>query len=74
MGCEEMIRQPKRNSLNTNASLCQSEIKRICSLNERFFNDIDLTAQENTFLIWLCGWDNWTFDALISVLEKVKEG
>lgn len=68
-----MIKQPKRENRSVNDSFYKSETERISVLNEKFFDDIDLTAQENTVLVWLCGLDHRTFDAVVSVLEKVKE-
>ena len=68
-----MIKQPKKESQNVNDSFCQMGTERISVLNAKFFGDIELTAQENTLLVWLCGLDHRTFDAFVSVLEKVKE-
>lgn len=68
-----MIKQPKMESRNVNDSFCQMETERIHMMNEEFFGDIKLTEQENTVLVWLCGLDHRTFDAMVSVLEKVKE-
>lgn len=68
-----MIKQPKRENRSVNDSFYKSETERIHVLNEKFFNDIELTEQENTVLVWLCGLDHRTFDAVVSVLEKVKE-
>lgn len=68
-----MIKQPKRVNQNINDSFWQMETERIRVLNEKFFGGIELTAQENTVLVWLCGLDYRTFDAMVSVLEKVKE-
>lgn len=65
-----MIIQPNKEKRNVNEAFYKSERQRIAELNNRFFRDIDLTEQENKLLVWLCGWDDWTFDALISVLEK----
>lgn len=68
-----MIKQPKRASRNVNDSFYKAETERIRILNEKFFGGIELTEQENTVLVWLCGLDHRTFDAMVSVLEKVKE-
>ena len=68
-----MIKQPKRVNQNINDSFWQMETERIRVLNEKFFGGIELTAQENTVLVWLCGLDYMTFDTVVSVLEKVKE-
>lgn len=68
-----MIKQPKRENRSVNDSFWQMETERIRVLNEKFFGGIELTAQENTVLVWLCGLDYRTFDAMVSVLEKVKE-
>jgi hypothetical protein len=40
-------------------------------LNQEFFKDVELTKSENDVLVWLCGWDEWTISAVISVLRKV---
>ena len=69
----KMIKQPKRASQNVNDSFYKAETERIRILNEKFFGGIKLTVQENTVLVWLCGLDYRTFDAMVSVLEKVKE-
>ena len=67
-----MIKQPKRASRNVNDSFYKAETDRIRMLNEKFFGGIELTAQENTVLVWLCGLDYRTFDSRVSVLEKVR--
>ena len=41
-------------------------------LNREFFYDIELTKKENDVLVWLCGWDNWTNEAVVDVLRKVR--
>lgn len=73
MECDNMIKQPNRAKRNVNDSFYKSETERIHLLNERFFGDIELTVQENAVLVWLCGLDYRTFNAAVSVLEKVKE-
>lgn len=68
-----MIVQVKKDNQNVNDLLYQSERQRVEILNKEFFYNIELTEQENTVLIWLCDWDDRTFDAVVSVLRKVKE-
>ncbi len=41
-------------------------------LNREFFQDVELTEQENRVLAWLCGWDEWTIDGIVSAFRKVK--
>lgn len=41
-------------------------------LNREFFQDIQLSEKENDVLVWLCGWDEWTIDAIVSAFKKVK--
>ncbi len=41
-------------------------------LNREFFQDVELTEQENRVLVWMCGWDEWTVDAIVSAFRKVR--
>ena len=52
----------------------ESEKSRIDKLNRGFFADIELNEKENAVLVWLCGWDNWTIDAVTSVFRKLIQG
>ena len=67
-----MIVQPEREKRNVNDKFFEYERHQIDMLNQEFFRDIELTAQENKVLVWLCGWDEWTLDAVVSVLRKVR--
>lgn len=67
-----MIIQPKRGTRNVNDFFYEAERKRIAMLNREFFHYINLTDQENKVLVWLCGWDEWTIEAIVNVLRKVS--
>ena len=67
-----MIVQPERESRNINDKFYEYERRQIDLLNQEFFSDIELTAQENKVLVWLCGWDEWMINAVVSVLKKVR--
>lgn len=45
--------------------------KRIKRLNE-ILGDIDLTEEEERFLIWISSTDDWTVENLLSVIKKYK--
>lgn len=47
------------------------EKNRIDMLNREFFQNVELTKKENDVLVWLCGWDEWTIEAVISVFRKI---
>lgn len=68
-----MIIQPEKGMRNVNALFYESERKRIDLLNQEFFQDVQLSKQENDVLVWLCGWDEWTIKTVISVFRKVRE-
>lgn len=67
-----MIKKCNATILNANDPMYKVQKERIRILNERFFKDIVLTDKENIVLTWICGWDNRIFDAVVSVLEKVR--
>ena len=67
-----MIIQPEKGTRNVNNLFYESESKRIDMLNREFFHDIELTKKENDVLVWLCGLDNWTIEAVVNVLWKVR--
>ncbi len=67
-----MIVQPEKGTRNVNDLFYEAERNRIDMLNREFFQDIELTEQENRVLVWLCGWDEWTIDAIVSVFRKVR--
>ena len=68
-----MIIQPEKGTRNVNNLFYASESKRIDMLNREFFHDIELTQKENDVLVWLCGLDNWTIEAVVDVLRKVRD-
>ena len=67
-----MIIQPEKGTRNVNDLFYESERKRIEMLNNAFFRDVELTEEENRVLIWLCGWDSYTFNVLVKAFKKVK--
>lgn len=67
-----MITQPEKGTRNVNDLFYEAERKRIDMLNREFFHSLKLTEQENRVLVWLCGWDEWTIDAIVSVFRKVR--
>lgn len=68
-----MIIQPEKGTRNVNNLFYESESKRIDMLNREFFHDIELTKKEDDVLVWLCGLDNWTIEAVVDVLRKVRD-
>ena len=66
-----MIKQPDRESRNVNDTFFESEKQRINELNERFFGNVQLTESENRVLVWLCGWDDFTINNVISAFSKI---
>jgi len=67
-----MIIQPEKGTRNVNVLFYEAESRRIDMLNRDFFQNVELTEQENRVLVWLCGWDDWTVDGIISAFRKVK--
>ena len=67
-----MIIQPEKETRNVNDLFYESERKRIDMLNREFFYDVELTKKENDVLVWLCGWDNWTIEAVVTAFKKVR--
>lgn len=68
-----MIIQPDKGTRNVNDLFYEAEKNRIEMLNREFFYDVELTKKENDILVWLCGWDNWTIEAVMDVFRKVRE-
>lgn len=66
-----MIIQPERGARNVNDLFYEAEKNRITMLNQEFFQDVELTKAENKVLVWLCGWDEWTINAVVSASRKV---
>lgn len=50
----------------------QTITKRVETLNKSFFKDVELTEEEQSTLIWLCGWDADTINNITSAFKKVK--
>lgn len=67
-----MIIQPGRGTRNVNDLFYEEERNRIDMLNREFFQNVELTKSENDVLVWLCGWDEWTINTIVSILRKVK--
>lgn len=67
-----MIIQPERGTRNVNDLFYEAEKNRIDMLNREFFQNVQLTEKENDFLVWLCGWDEWTIEAVVDVFRKVS--
>lgn len=67
-----MIIQPEKGTRNVNDLFYEAEGKRIDMLNCEFFQNVQLTKKENDVLVWLCGWDEWTIEAVMDVFRKVR--
>ena len=67
-----MIIQPNKGTRNVNDLFYEAERKRIDILNQEFFHNVELTKAENKVLVWLCGWDEWTIDSIVSAFRKVE--
>lgn len=57
---------------NVNDLFYEAERKHIDMLNQEFFHNVQLSKKENDVLVWLCGWDEYTIDAVILVFRKVR--
>lgn len=66
-----MIIQPDKGTRNENDLFHEAERSRINLLNREFFQDVELTEAENAVLVWLCGWDEFTINAIVSAFRKV---
>lgn len=67
-----MIIQPDKGTRNVNDLFYEAERTRIDLLNREFFQNIELTKAENDVLVWLCGWDERTINAIVAAFRKVK--
>lgn len=68
-----MIVQPEEGTRNVNDLFYEAQKQRIDLLNREFFHNVELTNMENDILVWLCGWDEKTINAVVSVFRKVKK-
>lgn len=68
-----MIIQPEKGTRNVNGYFYEEEKKLIDLLNHEFFQNVELTKAENDVLVWLCSWDEWTVNAVISAFRKVGD-
>lgn len=66
-----MIKQQDRESRNVNDVFYESEKQRINELNNKFFGNVHLTESENRVLVWLCGWDDFTTNNVMSAFSKI---
>lgn len=67
-----MIVQPEKGTRNVNDLFYEAERNRIDMLNREFFQNVELTKAENAVLVWLCGWDKFTINAVVSAFRKVE--
>ena len=67
-----MIVQPDRGTRNVNDMFYEAEKNRIDLLNQEFFQNVEFTKAENEVLVWLCGWDEWTINAIVAAFRKVR--
>ena len=67
-----MIIQPDKGTRDVNDLFYEAERKRNALLNDEFFHNVELTKAENNVLVWLCGWDDWTINAIVSAFRKVE--
>lgn len=68
-----MIIQPDKGTRNVNDLFYEAEAQRIDLLNREFFHNVELTKVENDVLVWLCGWDEWTINAVVSVFRTIRD-
>ncbi len=67
-----MIIQPEKGTRRVNDLFYEAERRRIDMLNREFFQDVELRKNENDVLVWLCGWDEWTINSIVSAFRKVR--
>ena len=68
-----MIIQPGKGKRNVNDLFYEAEKQRIDLFNREFFQNVELTKAENDVLVWLCVWDEWTVNAVVSAFRKVRD-
>ncbi len=67
-----MIIQPEWGTRNVNKCFYESEARRIADLNE-IFGEVELTEDEQRILIWLAGWDEYTIENVLSVIQLWRQ-
>ncbi len=67
-----MIIQPDKGTRNVNDLFYEAESRWIDMLNRELFQNVELTEQENSVLVWLCGWDEWTINNIVSAFKKIR--
>lgn len=65
-----MLKQPIDDRGN-NEYFLKAEKRRIEKLNN-VLGEINLAADEERILVWLCGQDDFTLDNIVSIIEKAK--
>ena len=58
---------------DVNEKFVEFETRKIDKLNDLFFKNVELTEDEQRVLVWLCGWDDFTINNMISVFKKVAK-
>lgn len=67
-----MIVQTNRESIVINDSFYESQKGKIDKLNNIFFNDVELSDEENSSLVWLCRCEDSTINNIISAFSKIR--
>lgn len=67
-----MIRHPELEGRNINRLFYESEARRIAEMN-RVIGNMELTKEEEKVMVWIAGWDEFTLQNILSVMEKVKQ-
>ncbi len=65
-----MIIQTVKVHINVNDLFYEAESRRIDLLNREFFQSVELAKNENDVLVWLCVWDKWTINSIVSAFKK----
>lgn len=68
-----MIIQPDKGTRDVNDLFYEAERNRIDMLNREFFQNVELTEENKDVLVWLCGWDEWTINVVVSAFRKIKK-
>ena len=64
-----MIKQPEWRARNVNKYFYESEARKIAGLNE-IFGEVGLSADEDSRLIGLGGWEECTVENVLSAIRK----